>query len=49
MKTKTAIMLSLFAFSVGFAQQKNMAKEARIYTTAKNQTEKFSGTAALSP
>lgn len=46
MKTKTAIMLSLFAFSVGFAQQKNMAKEARIYTTAKNQTEKFALTKA---
>ena len=46
MKTKTAIMLSLFAFSVGFAQQKSMAKEARIYTTAKNQTEKFALTKA---
>ena len=46
MKTKTAIMLSLFAFSVGFAQQKNITKEARIYTTAKNQTEKFALTKA---
>ena len=46
MKTKTAIMLSLFEFSVGFAQQKSMAKEARIYTTAKNQTEKFALTKA---
>ena len=46
MKTKTAIMLSLFAFSVGFAQQKNMTKEARIYTTAKKQTEKFALTKA---
>ena len=46
MKTKTAIMLSLFAFSVGFAQQKNITKEARIYTTAKKQTEKFALTKA---
>lgn len=38
---KSAIMLSLLALCMGFAQQKINAKEAKIYTTAKNQNEKF--------
>lgn len=46
MKTKTAVVLSLFAFSVGFSQQKLTAKEARIYTTTKNKNEKFALTKA---
>lgn len=38
---KTAIVISLLAFNVSFAQQ-----TARIYTTAKNQTEKFASSNA---
>ena len=41
MKRKTVIIMSVLAFSVGFAQQKKTLKDVSIYTTAKNQTEKF--------
>ncbi|MEZ7889330.1 MAG: hypothetical protein QMB79_06875, partial [Cloacibacterium sp.] len=41
MKSNAVIIMSFLAFSVGFAQQKNTLKDVSIYTTAKNQTEKF--------
>ena len=41
MKSNAVIVMSFLAFSVGFAQQKKTLKDVSIYTTAKNQTEKF--------
>lgn len=41
MKPRPIILLSFLAFSISFAQNKNTAKEVSIYTTAKNQKEKF--------
>ena len=41
MKRNAVIIMSVLAFSVGFAQQKKTLKDVSIYTTAKNQTEKF--------
>lgn len=41
MKSNAVIIMSFLVFSVGFAQQKKTLKDVLIYTTAKNQTEKF--------
>jgi len=41
MKSNAVIIMSFLVFSVGFAQQKKTLKDVSIYTTAKNQTEKF--------
>ena len=41
MKTKSVLLLSVLAFSFSMAQQNNAPKQVKIYTTAKNQTEKF--------
>ena len=41
MKLKSILLLSVLTCSASFAQQNKTVKEVSIYTTAKNQTEKF--------